>query len=157
MHEFVVRVGAVEDLFRTLFESSPDAIFIEDTEGYVLDCNPAAAILHRTDRNQLVGKHVRELVPPGWRDKMIVAFDAYPFEFEGVSLTADGLSIPVGIRTSRIEYQGSPAVLLTVRDITDRKRLEERLRASNDELELRVQNRTAALARANEILREEMA
>jgi two-component system, cell cycle sensor histidine kinase and response regulator CckA len=153
----MVRVGAVEDLFRTLFESSPDAIFIEDPQGYVLDCNPAAAILHRTDRTQLVGKHVRELVPPEWRDRIITAVDEYPFEFEGVSLTADGHSIPVGIRTSRIEYNGKPAVLLNVRDIADRKRLEERLRASNDELELRVQNRTAALARANEILREEIA
>jgi PAS domain S-box-containing protein len=146
----------VEDLFRTLFESSPDAIFIEDPQGYVLDCNPAAAILHRTDRTRLVGKHVTELVPPEWRARLITALDDFPFEFEGVSLTADGNSIPVGIRTSRIDYDGKPAILLNVRDIADRKRLEERLRASNDELELRVQNRTAALARANEILRDEI-
>ena len=147
----------MEELFRTLFESSPDAIFIEDTRGYVLDCNPAAAILHRTERTQLIGKHVTELVPPDWRAKVIISADEFPFEVEGLSLTADGASIPVGIRTSRIEYNGKPALLLNVRDITDRKRLEERLRASNDELEVRVQNRTAALARANEILREEIA
>jgi two-component system cell cycle sensor histidine kinase/response regulator CckA len=147
----------VEELFRTLFESSPDAIFIEDTRGYVLDCNPAAAMLHRTERSQLIGKHVTDLVPPEWRAKVIIAADEFPFEVEGLSLTADGTSIPVGIRTSRIEYDGRPALLLNVRDITDRKRLEERLRASNDELELRVQNRTAALARANEILRDEIA
>jgi two-component system cell cycle sensor histidine kinase/response regulator CckA len=147
----------VEELFRTLFESSPDAIFIEDTRGYVLDCNPAAAMLHRTDREHLVGKHVTELVPPEWRAKVLISAEEFPFEVEGLSLTADGSSIPVGIRTSRIEYNGRPALLLNVRDITDRKRLEERLRASNDELELRVQNRTAALARANEILREEIA
>jgi two-component system cell cycle sensor histidine kinase/response regulator CckA len=147
----------VEELFRTLFESSPDAIFIEDPQGYVLDCNPAAAILHRTERTQLIGKHATDLVPPEWRDRVIISAEDYPFEFEGLSLTADGTSIPVGIRTSRIEYNGKPAILLNVRDITDRKRLEERLRASNDELELRVQNRTAALARANEILREEIA
>ena len=104
----------MEDLFRTLFESSPDAIFIEDSQGYVLNCNPAAAILHRIDRKQLIGKHATELVPPESRDKVIVSIDEIPFEFEGLSLTADGTSIPVGIRTSRIEYNGKPAVLLNI-------------------------------------------
>ena len=85
----------MEDFFRTLFESSPDAIFIEDPEGYVLDCNPAAAVLHRSARNQLVGKHVTDLVPPELRDKVIIAPDNCPSEFEGLSLTADGAAIPV--------------------------------------------------------------
>ena len=144
-----------EELFRTLFESSPDAIFIEDTGGYVLDCNPAAATLHRTTRGLIVGKHVSDLVPPEHRSRVIATPDA-PEEFEGLSLTADGLTIPVCIRTRRIEYKGQPALLLNVRDITDRKRFEQNLRAMNDELELRVQSRTAALVRANEILREEI-
>jgi len=39
-----------EGLFRTLFESSPDAILIEDQNGYILDCNPATSALHRIPR-----------------------------------------------------------------------------------------------------------
>ncbi|MBI4475167.1 MAG: PAS domain S-box protein, partial [Acidobacteria bacterium] len=145
-----------EPLFQTLFESSPDAIFIEDTAGTVLDCNPAAAALHGTTRENIIGKNVTELVPPERRQKL-VTFAAPRAEFEGLSFTSDGRSIPVSIRTSRIRYLGQPALLLHVRDITERKRFEEEMRRANDELEMRVQNRTAALARANEILRDEIA
>jgi signal transduction histidine kinase/ActR/RegA family two-component response regulator len=135
-----------EDLFRTLFESSPDAILIEDENGHILDCNPAAAALHRTPREVLVGKHVSEVIPR----------DAAP-QYEGDGLTFDGKRIPVSVRSSSIDYNGRPAVLLHVRDITDHKRFEKRLQSSHDDLEIRVQSRTAELAYANEILRSEIA
>lgn len=150
------RLGDREPLFQTLFESSPDAIFIEDMVGNVLDCNPAAAALHGTSRENILGKNVSQLVPP--RSEVgTLSSGTTPVEFEGWSLTVDGKSIPVSIRTSRIIYLGQPAMLLNVRDITERKKFEEEFRRANDELELRVQNRTAELARANEILREEIA
>ena len=146
-----------ETLFQTLFESSPDAIFIEDMEGTVLDCNPAAAALHGMAREQIVGKNALELIPPQHRSQVVTLKTGGPNEFEGFSLTATGRSIPVSIRTSHIDYFGQPALLLHVRDVTEYKRFEDELQRANDELEIRVQSRTAALARANEILREEIA
>jgi PAS domain S-box-containing protein len=124
-----------EALFQTFFESSPDAIFIEDMAGNVLDCNPAAAALHRTTRETLIGKNVTELVPPERRKELFTLATKPEGEFEGFSLTEDGFSIPVSVRTSRIEYLGQPALLLHVRDNTER---------------------TAQLETANEILRNEI-
>jgi PAS domain S-box-containing protein len=135
-----------EDLFRTLFESSPDAILIEDENGRILDCNPAAASLHRMPRESLIGKLASELIS---------RFAAPQYEADG--FTADGARIPVSVRSSSVDYNGRPAVLLHVRDIADRKRSEKRLQSSHDDLEIRVQSRTAELAYANEILRSEIA
>ena len=148
---------AYEPVFKTLFESSPDAIFIEDASGKVLDCNPAAATLHGMSRDQIIGKNAAELVPPEHRSRTMTLIGECPREFEGFSQTADGRSIPVSIRTSSIEYYGQPALLLHVRDITVSKRSEQMLQRANDELESRVQSRTEELERANAVLREEIA
>ena len=139
-----------------MFESSPDAIFIEDLEGFVVDCNPAAASLHKTERSQLVGRHVIELIPPECRRDVILYSSPSPGEFESFSLTATGASIPVSIRISRIEYLGMPALLLHVREITEQRRLQEEMRRYSAYLEDRVRKRTQDLERANEILREEI-
>src|SRR5947208_16272341 len=105
-----------EPLFQTLFESSPDAIFIEDMVGNVLDCNPAAAALHGTTRQELIGKNVAELVPPDRRGDLVSLATKPPSEFEGWSLTADGASIPVSIRTIRSQSFGQPSVPPNVRE-----------------------------------------
>src|ERR1019366_9402351 len=97
MHENETTDGleSSDQPFRTLFESSPDAIFIEDLEGYVVDCNPAAAVLHCTTREWLVGRHASELVPPDLKFEVVLYSSPTPTEFEGFSYTTTGLSIPV--------------------------------------------------------------
>src|SRR6185295_3519055 len=92
-----------EGLFRTLFESSPDAILIEDESGYVLDCNPAAAALHRMPREILVGKHGFELLPPDSRGLITGEIKESIEQYEGLSIAADGERIPVSVRTSHFD------------------------------------------------------
>jgi PAS domain S-box-containing protein len=122
-----------ETRFRDLFEHSPDAIFVEDLEGNVLDANLAACALHRYERDELIGKNVRDLVPPELREQVDHEFRMITNrEVSGVSesysFTKDGSSIPVEIRASQIDYGGTFALLLHVRDITERKMVEAALR-----------------------------
>jgi PAS domain S-box-containing protein len=123
-----------EQRFRDLFEGSPDAIFVEDFSGTVLDVNPAACLLHGVTRADLIGKKVSDLVPPDSREEVARDFEALVAgrlrQIESVSRTQDGRSVPVEVRANHVEYSGKPAVLLHVRDITERKLAEAALRSS---------------------------
>ena len=123
-----------EQRFRELFEGSPDAVFVEDLNGTVLDINPAACRLHGATREDLIGKNVSDLVPPERREEAARDFQALVEgrleQIEGASYTQDGQVVPVEVRASRVNYAGQEAVLLHVRDITDRKLAEAALRSS---------------------------
>jgi len=123
-----------ERRFRGLFESSPDAIFVEDFTGQVLDVNPTACRLHGMTREQLVGQNVLELVPAEKRGETSAGFQAMVNgevrQVEGFSVRSDGERVPVEVRANRVEYAGQPALLLHVRDLSERKRAESALRGS---------------------------
>jgi len=120
-----------EEHWRSLFEMSPDAIFIEDTEGNVLEANPAACALHEVEHDELVGKNVLDLVPPEQRKKVAESFPRWINQtlhtYEGFSYTASGQAIPVEVRATPFEYRGKAAILLHVRDVSDRIRMEQEL------------------------------
>jgi PAS domain S-box-containing protein len=127
-----------EQRFRHLFDYSPDAAFVEDFKGRVLDVNPAACRLHGMTRAELIGKHIFDLIPPEqvatvkkdfWR---LVTGELH--EVEGFAWTAEGHAVPVDITVSRIVYSGQPALLLHARDITERRLNEAALRRERERL-----------------------
>ena len=125
-----------ERLYHTVFESSPDAIFIEDLNGNVLEANPAACRLHGLTRAQLIGKNVADLVPDEHREKVVGQNQLVETEVEGYSLSFDGTKIPVSIRASSINYMGRPAILLHVRDISARRKAQAAMLESQQHYKL---------------------
>jgi PAS domain S-box-containing protein len=121
-----------EQRFRMLFEKSPDAIFVENEAGIVLDLNPAACQMHQLPRSRLIGANVLDLVPPDVRQKVAdeyaMWFTGERTYFTGTSLIHSNKPLPVEIRATRIEYDGKPAMLFHVRDLSERKRIEEERR-----------------------------
>ncbi len=123
-----------ERRFRELFEDSPDAIFVEDHDGRVLDANSAACRLHGIGRDRLLGMIVFDLVPVEARREVEREFrrlvNGEATRVEGESVAVDGRVTPVEIHASHIAYGGKTAVLLHVRDISERKATEAALRSS---------------------------
>ncbi len=126
-----VELQASEKRFRDLFEASPDAIFVEDIEGNVLDANPAAAKLQGIDAERLIGMNVKQLVPPDEAAEVLARHRRLVLGeevvVEALTWTANGHSVPVEVRSSPLEYAGGPAALIQVRDVTERKEHEKRL------------------------------
>ncbi len=123
-----------EERLRTIFQNSPDAIFIEDEEGVVLDANPAACTFHGMSRIELVGQNVLDLVPEDRREDVKQEFKKWftgeMEHYEGFSETGDGRSVPVEVIGAPIRFEGKAAVLLLVRNTTKRKWAEQALRES---------------------------
>ncbi|MFH0909884.1 MAG: PAS domain S-box protein [bacterium] len=122
-----------EQMFRRLFENSPDAVFVEDCRGNVLDVNLAACRLHGMTREELIGANVVDLVPPGRRADIERAFSEVfsgdRDEFESFSYTKDSRTVPVEVRVSKVDYGGTEALILHVRDVTERRQADDRQRA----------------------------
>lgn len=133
-HATELRLRESEERFRALFEHSPDAIFVESLEGEVLQANPAAGRLHGMAPEKLTGRRIEDLVPAAHRGTVREAFRRLASEgvetLESWSLTADDRAVPVEIRARTLRWREAPAVLLHVRDISERHRSALALAAS---------------------------
>lgn len=138
-----------EKRFRELFFSSPDAIYVESFEGEILDVNDATCKLHEAEREFLIGKTVYDITPKNLhtevaqRQSKIVSGMVKKFETE--CITKGGTSIPIEVSAAIIEFRDKPALLMHVRDITDRREHQKLLQQLNTELEGKVKARTLEL------------
>jgi PAS domain S-box-containing protein len=129
-----------EEKFRVLFETSRDAIMLLDRTGF-LDCNQATLdIFGCASRDRFISKHPCELSPPRQLDgsdsftaaqaHIEAAYAVGSQFFEWLHKRTDGTVFFAEVLLSRFELHGKTVLQAVVRDITTRKRAEERLRDS---------------------------
>ncbi len=152
--------------YRKLFESTGDAIMLLGEKGF-LECNEATLQLFgcRT-REEFISKHPSELSPPYQPDgtdsltaaneRIARAHRDGTARFEWMHRRHDGSDFMADVLLARVELQSGSILQAVVRDITQRKLVEQALRDAQEKLEQRVQERTAALAAANEELQREV-
>lgn len=144
-----------EERYRRLVDSSPDAILIH-CDGHYVFTNPAALRLYGAEApEQLLGRPLTDFVHQDSREVVaerirLLYQERRPAPLcEQQIVRLDGTVVDVEVVGIPYVHQGKPAVQAVLREITDRKQAELKIRQLNAELEERVRERTALLEAAN--------
>lgn len=127
-----------EDRYRTLVELSPSGVFVF-CEGRTVYVNHRGAILMgANDPQEILERPMFEFIHPDFHHEVrenverLLVGRASVHSAERIYLKKDGTPVPVQVEAARITWNGTPAIIGLVSDITDRKQTEEALRASEE-------------------------
>lgn len=172
--------------YQTLFELAPDAYLVTDAKGVIQEANCASEVLLNLRRDLLVGKPFTVFVPPAGRtffrtqlEQLAEVIDSAPLlnaldnaldkcctldhrliqDWEVQLQPREGQIFPAAL-SIYAKYDPDSKVITSIhwliRDIGDRKRIEETLKQSNQQLENRVTQRTSELSQVNTQLQQEL-
>jgi protein-histidine pros-kinase len=151
-----------EEQFRGLLESAPDAMIICDGQGKIVLVNSQTERLFGYGREELLGQPLEVLVPRPLRDEHAEDVTAYSVDPRVWPVDAsldlhgrrkDGSEFPAEVNLSPLATQGGNLVSSAIRDITYRKRIEQRLHEKTTELQAALQAKDRFLASMSHELR----
>ena len=122
------QVRAIQERFRTVFESVGDAIVIFDEEGRILEANEALVRLLGLKPESLPSFHLADLgfEPDSLRlDRLSAECEESGSLGEFLLRRPDGSAVPVEARVTRVETADGPVHVGVLRDISDRRDLEQ--------------------------------
>jgi PAS domain S-box-containing protein len=145
-----------EEKDRVIVEAANDAVITMDEKGAILLANPATRRIFGYDPVEIVGKPMTMLMPEMMRKLHENGFRRYlttgkrHLNWQGVEVTAqrkDGQEFPVEVSFGELTSDGHKLFTGFIRDISERKQAEDRLRAS----ERNLQTTQAELARVSRL------
>lgn len=168
------------DTFREIFQSAAEGILLVDTRGIIQLANPASEKMFGYAQGELSGKPLEDLLPQRFRhthmqQREIFHKNPMPRRMgvgrDLLAVRKDGTEFPVEVSLSHHTVNNAMLIMAFVIDITERKKAEEAIRRSEEqllvyaaELERKVQARTEALnktvedlEKANQFLQEQIA
>lgn len=136
-----------EERYRQLFDNANDVIYLQDLKGNYLSINQAATKIFGYSRDEAIGLNMKDIMVPehlemarkaleskiaGEVDQTVYAIDC---------IKKDGSRITLEVNTSVIRKDGQPIAIQGVaRDITERKRVEDAIRKSEERFRDLIEN-----------------
>ncbi|MEW6701416.1 MAG: PAS domain S-box protein [Bacteroidota bacterium] len=128
-----LKVG--EESYRGLFNSINDAIYVQDENGMFLDVNVGAEKMYGYRRNEFIGRTPEFLSAPDKNNLSAIAASikktfetGEPTIFEFWGLRKNGEIFPKDVMLNRCSYFGKNAIIAIARDITERKKSDEKIK-----------------------------
>jgi PAS domain S-box-containing protein len=125
-------LGRSEDRFRRLVEQAADAIFVHDLEGKIVDVNRQACESLGYSREELLSMSVSDVeanYAPGSLKKLWSQITSGPPRtLEGIHRRKDSTTFPVEVRVGVFEAEEHPLMLALVRDVSERREAERKIR-----------------------------
>ena len=129
----LTRQRLVEDIFRAMVETTPDAIVVTNSHGKIELVNAQTERLLRYSRAELIGLDIEMLIPARFRDKHPLHRAEFAANPRPRSMGAarelyvrrrDGSEVPVEISLGPFEMSEGVFVSAVIRDLTERRRIE---------------------------------
>lgn len=153
-----------EKMTRLILENSYDAFWAIDSAGEIIGWNAMAELTFGYKRSEVIGKTLAEtIVLPRYLDIHLEVMDemlttghsrVLNSRSEIMMRRKDGSEVPVELVVFKVELGDSRTFCAFAHDITERKQIQERTQQLNEELERRVNERTAELVRSNAELQQ---
>ncbi|MGR9053329.1 MAG: transporter substrate-binding domain-containing protein, partial [Gammaproteobacteria bacterium] len=128
---------ASEGRFRAMVENAMDAIFIFDKNGLFVDVNSQACRYTDYSREEMLSMHVQDLDSKAISTHLQKIWSDYGqldnFNLESALTRKDGTVFPVEIRLSQYSKDDTDFIMASVRDITERKRVEQIVNAEREQ------------------------
>ncbi len=146
-------------MLAAIVDSSDDAIISKDLDGMITSWNISAHRIFGYEASEAIGRNIMIIIPPELRDEETQILRRLRAgerigHYETTRVTKQGKRVNVSLTISPVRDSDGKVIGASkiARDITDRLQVEQELRRAHDELEIRVQERTAELTESNRAL-----
>ena len=156
--ERTVQLSQSRQRYKALFDLAADSVFMIDAHGRVVAVNHREEQALGYSEAEVVGRSFLDLLPAAHHatterlfQKIVQGESRMPAQ-EAEVITGPGVVMPVEMDVIRIMDGVAPSIMVQLHDVTERKRLEQRLQQYNEELEANVGERTREIEETKQYL-----
>ena len=145
-----------EEQYRTVFNSATDAFFIIDLNGNIIEANQQASLLFGYSNEELTNFQLKKLIHPQ-HQKIIGQFNSNlrtigQYYGESIGICKDRSIINVEFKGNIIDFKGKKHILAIFMNISERKKMEDKLKKYTTQLEEEVKKQTNELIQSEKMV-----